>query len=91
MRTRCRRTTQIRPPKDFKVQRLSDEFRQYLFVIKCAGCAHERRAYVAQSLMTVLWFKRIEETGQGSRSVPLVRWFAAYRVRALKAFALPGL
>ena len=32
-------------PKDFKVQRLSDEFGQYLLVIKCAGCAHERRAY----------------------------------------------
>jgi hypothetical protein len=31
--------------KDFKVQRLSDEFGQYLLVIKCAGCAHERRAY----------------------------------------------
>jgi len=31
-------------PKDFKVQRLSDEFGQYLLVIKCAGCAHERRA-----------------------------------------------
>jgi hypothetical protein len=32
-------------PRDFKVQRLSDEFGQYLLVIKCAGCAHERRAY----------------------------------------------
>jgi hypothetical protein len=32
-------------PKDFKVQRLSDEFGQYLLVIKCIGCAHERRAY----------------------------------------------
>jgi len=32
-------------PKDFKVQRLSDEFGQYLLVIKCAGCAHERRAF----------------------------------------------
>jgi hypothetical protein len=31
--------------KDFKVQRLSDEFGQYLLVINCAGCAHERRAY----------------------------------------------
>ena len=30
---------------DFKVQRLSDEFGQYLLVIKCSGCAHERRAY----------------------------------------------
>jgi hypothetical protein len=32
-------------PKDFKVQRLSDEFGQYLLVIRCSGCAHERRAY----------------------------------------------
>jgi hypothetical protein len=32
-------------PTDFKVQRLSDEFGEYLLVIKCAGCAHERRAY----------------------------------------------
>lgn len=31
--------------RDFKVQRLSDEFGQYLLVIKCGGCAHERRAY----------------------------------------------
>jgi len=32
-------------PRDFKVQRLSDEFGQFLLVIKCAGCAHERRTY----------------------------------------------
>ena len=32
-------------PKDFEVQRLSDEFGQYLPVIRCVGCAHERRAY----------------------------------------------
>ena len=32
-------------PTDFKVDRLSDEFGQYLLVIKCAACAHERRAY----------------------------------------------
>jgi ribosomal protein S27E len=30
---------------DFKVLRLSDEFGQYLLVIKCTGCAHERRAF----------------------------------------------
>jgi hypothetical protein len=32
-------------PRDFKLNRLSDEFGQYLLVIKCAACAHERRAY----------------------------------------------
>ena len=44
-------------PKDFKVQRLSDEFGQYLLVIKCAGCAHERRAYL---FATGTW-QRIKE------------------------------
>jgi len=31
--------------RDFKIQRLSDEFGQYLLVITCSGCDHERRAY----------------------------------------------
>jgi hypothetical protein len=31
--------------RDFKVQRLSDEFGQYVLMMKCAGCAHERRAH----------------------------------------------
>jgi len=31
--------------KDFKVQRLSEELGQYLLVIKCAACVHERRAH----------------------------------------------
>jgi hypothetical protein len=30
---------------DFKVNRLSDEFGQYLLVLTCASCAHERQSY----------------------------------------------
>jgi hypothetical protein len=42
--------------RDFKVLRLSDEFGQYLLVIKCTDCAHERRAYPIISAS--LWMGR---------------------------------
>ncbi len=31
--------------RNLKVRRLSDDFGQYLLVITCAACTHERRAY----------------------------------------------
>ena len=31
--------------RDFKVNRLSDEFGQYLLLLKCLTCLHERQSY----------------------------------------------
>jgi DNA-directed RNA polymerase subunit RPC12/RpoP len=33
--------------RDFKVIHLADEFGQYLLVLKCQSCGHERSAYPA--------------------------------------------
>jgi len=33
------------PPREFKVERLSDEFGQYELHLKCENCAHERRVF----------------------------------------------
>jgi hypothetical protein len=32
-------------PREFKVIRLCDEFGQYLLMLKCQSCGHERSAY----------------------------------------------
>ena len=48
-------------PKDFKVQRLSDEFGQYLLAIKCGGCGHERRAYPNLLAQISGWDAKLED------------------------------
>jgi hypothetical protein len=39
----------------FKVVRLSDEFGQYLLIIKCLQCTHERHAYPRSLAQICSW------------------------------------
>ena len=47
--------------RDFKVEKLSDEFGQYDLILKCEACGHERRI-VPKSLANVCgWDAKLED------------------------------
>jgi hypothetical protein len=48
-------------PRGFKVFKLSDEFGQYLLVITCIGCGHERRAYPKTLARMCGWDSKIQD------------------------------
>jgi hypothetical protein len=53
--------------RDFKVLRLSDEFGQYLLVIKCTACTHERRTYPNSLAHLCGWDARLEDLSRRLR------------------------
>ena len=53
--------------RDFNVSRLSDEFGQYLLVLTCSECAHERQTYPNLLAHLCGWDATLETVGKRLR------------------------
>jgi len=51
----------------FRVEKLSDEFGQYILVIKCAACGHERTAEPRTVGRLCGWDARLEDVAKRLR------------------------
>lgn len=50
-----------RVARDFKVNRLSDEFGQYCLYLKCAGCGHDRQSFPRTLANVCGWDATLDE------------------------------
>jgi hypothetical protein len=61
-------TATIQPvPRDFHIQKLSDEFGQYTLVLRCAACSHERTAEPRALSRLCGWDARLEDVAKRMR------------------------